>query len=853
MNLFSRHIYPFLIAFFSLLGLFSCVDDKLSMEQHNAGLDGVAEGGALYLALDIPGGFDDPHTSRLSDFDEEIVVNPDNFNVVFFRANGTFLKEFKNQEITEFIDENDPDFENRKKYYVKIPTEDLSADVVNYIRENDFKIAVFANWAGYPDFTNTPETPDLTNTQFTKDANGIYHNNIFYITHCLADESYTSSSNPDEADDSETLFFVTGAGFKMGWYQDWLAIRFPSDQAAEDAIRNNYDVNKAVFHSNTKPQLSNAARVKITFTDMKDYDYYNVWQLWNFGGQDNLNKDKCYTTDNSDIKTAWATLNNDWKKKLFPDNYDNTKDNYLEEDITVRGLKLGTNPKDNTDDSKKPYTPQGDEKCVVLRATDRSASESVKFSTDDGNYLSFQLPADGYLYITCRAIPKNDGEKPTLVVRKGTFGSTSSIKLFSYEVNETLATYTFSYKKDHGETIRVTGTPSDFAIYAINGDIAIYEIDYVKSRMVQNADKQMINPANTPEGGISMYGIQDFKAVGTDVWPEGTAFDLSSKLPTSTGDEAKLNEYPFRTIYLLRSVAKVEVLLPKSIFPEPQHMFLRTLNRFSRSAPLDVFTPTNVIWNGYSADEKYPEEVKGASYKTDNISDVSRTHVYKDALGVDQEIEDIKKKGFTYSNEAFSSEAAEKEAYQNKIAWLFGIWNTEFGWDWANRNITITGEGPYPRIFNTRINRSDYAHMIDGGTVGVTADGGIDTNGDDYYYYYAYVPEKNVTDPNNNATMSESPKVIRIEMRFDRSTDDNLDDNASYRIYFAPGGGGGTTNRDSYDSKWESGSSDDLKKIYPVMRNHLYRFKVTGLRMNQLNVDFEVKSPDSRKISYTID
>ncbi|MCH5222751.1 MAG: hypothetical protein J1E82_01800 [Muribaculaceae bacterium] len=845
--MFKNKLKYIIFTIFSVLlstGLNSCVDDKLTIDDIT-GKGSSSDEGGLMFAFDLTrGGFDvspdGTHNSKLSDFDEEIVVNPDNFNVVFFQKDGIFLKEFKNQEITE-IEES-----GRKIYYVKIPTSDLEKDqnLINYIRNNNFKIAVFANWAKYPDFETSSKL----------DPNGINRNNIFYITHCWADESYTSTNDPnnEQGDDSETLYFITGKGFKMGMYQDWVAIRYQYDNDAEKAIRNNYDVKNAVFHSDSKPLLTNAVGMKVTFSDMKDYDYHNVWHIWNFGGENNKNNNNYYNSENARIRDDWAKINNDCYDMAFSSSWQNGSQ-YISGEPTVRNLSINSNGK------IKAIQDGGNGYGITLPSQNTGSTEIDKTKP----YLSYKVSADGYIYVKCKGNSRN----AKLVARRGTDTDTQALLYYSPGTN--LNTVQFDYTKVKQNTndevvqeiVRVTGQPQNLELYAVDGDITIYEIDYVKSHMVQLADKQMINPANTPEGGISMYGIQDFEAVETKYWPEGTTFDLSRNLSTNTGSDAR--NYKYRTISLLRSVAKVEVLLPKSIFPEPTHMFLRTLNRFSRSAPMDVFTPTDILWNGYAAggysSKGYDENVEGYIYNSSS----KKNHNYKSVVGVDREIENIKIKGFTYNNYKYPDDQkdVEKIAYQNKIAWLFGIWNTEFGWNWAGQtSISFNNnDGPYPRIFNTRINRTDYAHMIDGGTVSLTSDG-IDTSGDEYYYYYAYVPEKNVTDPNNNATMAESPKVIRIEMRFPGNTDENLDDNASYRIYFTPEGGGGSVeNRDGYDDLWEKGGSEGsaslekLKSIYPVMRNHLYRFKVTGLQMNKLNVDFEVKGPDHSDVIYNFD
>ena len=828
----STFRYIFLLFLAGLLT--GCIDDNIFDADPSAcESENPEAGGALGFYIGTTrGGFNDPHNPALSQSDEEIVVNPDNFHVVIFTAGGSVLEEWANQELTEIYD-SDATFGTRKKYYVKIPADKMSDEVIKYIRNNPFKIAVFANWAEYPPFETSSGK---------KEANGIDRNNIFYITHCKYDTSYESTTDNEnnQEDDSKTLYFITGDGYMMGMNQEWVVDRYSSDEETDSYIRANYDVENRFFHSTKKPVITNAAEQKVTFSDMKDVDYHNVWEVWNFGGSQNLNKENFYYSPNAKISSDWAAVNNDWYNDLYP----NGVSRWIPDEPSYRGLTIVGNQSD--DYNYIPYAINvngGGIPGICLRATARSTSGNSSFNPSGGNYIYYQLPAHGYIYVKCRA---NAGTAQ-LVVRRGAFGSGDHVKMSSRTVGTDFTTCEFSWKSSDNEIIRATGEPQDLVIYAVGGDISIYEIDYIKSYMVQSTDRQMINPANTPEGGISMYGIQDFERVPETIWPKGTTFNLSRQLSTSTA-----NSYRYRTISLLRSVAKVEVFLPTNIFPEPSHMFLRTLNRFSRSAPIDVFTPTDILWDGYYKGEYSNKGYLGTvkdDWSTPGTRSVGngRDHYYYNALGVDEEINAIQIKGFTYEkgNEV-------KSDYQNRLAWLFGVWNSQFGWDWAGEPIWITKEGPYPRIFNTRINRTDYAHMIDGGKVNLAADGTI-SEGNDYYYYYAYLPEKNVTDPNNNGTLNSDPKVVRIEMRFaDRNTDTNLDDNAAYRIYFTPGGAGGTDNRDAYDNTWESGKNnvDNVQQIYPVMRNHLYRFKVTGLQMNELQVDFEVKGPDRRNIVY---
>lgn len=839
MNNFTRHICIYLFCLPILFGMASCVDDFVIDKSDNIFDD--SDGGGLVFAIDTRGGFPGSHTEALSQSEEEIVINPQNFHVVLFSLEGEVQQIWANQELTE-ITEMDPTLGEIKKYYVKIPRHDITDETVNYIREKEFKIAVFANWDGYPDF----ETK-----QKTKDPNGIWRNFIYYISHCRVDNSYQSSGVDGQLDDSEVFDFITGKGSKMGIAQEWVCERFKTDADADAAIRANYQLNDdgtGKLLCNTKPILTNSQGESVAYSDMEDFTYNNLWTIWNFGGDRNLNvkldgSNYFYNSTNDNLRSKWAQINNDWKEVCFNGN---TSRN-ISGTKTIRDLSL-VSP-DGSGSSVITGVDRGGYSGVVLRSSNRQASQNQKISVEDGTYINIKVPADGYLYVKCRS---NSQRGATLVARRGDLQATGNSITYNstYLPNNQLNTLAFDYTNSTNQIVRITDRPEDVVLYAIGGEIDIYEIDYIKSRMLQVSDRQMINPASTPEGGISMYGIQDFDELPTSVWPEGTTFNLSRYQSIHTGAQAP--NYAYRTISLLRSVAKVEVLVPTYLFPEPSHMFMRTINRFSRSAPIDVFTPTNIIWEGW--DSKNP-----LKYRYSLVYDINgKGHDYQHTYGVDYEAESIRNYGFTYKYDVDPKLTDEQKLaqYRSAVSWLFGIWESEYGWDWNGSGVTIPADKPkpYPSVFNTRISRSDYAHMINGGKVIV--------DGQQYYYYYAYLPEKNITDPNDKGTLNEAPKVMRIEMRFSgRNTDTNLDDNACYRIYFMPDGKGqGINSREDYDDKMEKGNSSDtsdaminLHNIYPVMRNHLYRFKIVDLEMNRLRVNFEVKAPDTRDVKITFE
>lgn len=126
-----------------------------------------------------------------------------------------------------------------------------------------------------------------------------------------------------------------------------------------------------------------------------------------------------------------------------------------------------------------------------------------------------------------------------------------------------------------------------------------------------------------------------------------------------------------------------------------------------------------------------------------------------------------------------------------------------------------------------------------------------------------YVPEKNITDADNPGDISDRPKIIHVELRFNGGLDDekwgenrvdNLDDNGAYRLYFTEGGRAtaagftfeGRQSWDDYERNWEIASQH-----WPILRNHIYRFTVNGgLDYYNNNITFEVSAPERRTGSW---
>ena len=239
---------------------------------------------------------------------------------------------------------------------------------------------------------------------------------------------------------------------------------------------------------------------------------------------------------------------------------------------------------------------------------------------------------------------------------------------------------------------------------------------------------------------IPMYGIQEFDAIPADNWTEGTPFNLS-KIPTIQNGG---NYTTYKSISLLRSVVKLELLIPKS-YRKPKYIGLNFSNIYARCEPMDVWTPTDVLWKDHD---------KGCEWET----------IWKhDLIGREK----TKDKVTTY-----------KTNYWERIWWFYGAWldlnpATEKPWWNFNRDNdhgrdfgTKTQGGDHPRIFNPCIQRNQTINCEK--TL---------VEDDEFYHYIVYTGERNVNDPSNIRQIDQHGTVIYWLFSFD-GDDKNMLQNA---------------------------------------------------------------------------
>lgn len=741
----------------------------------------------------------------------ESYIDPTKIRVILFDMDGIFL--FEDENIDPIPLEVNSYGENQWLIQLK----GMGDDIKDYIRNNPFKIAVLANWPN----RESEEAERYAQYQFYEGQS------IRQLSHFFLDDNYIDSDDGDDAYGHVVLkadHVPEGWDLSHGDYQPghlymgvsskWVENDITQDNA-EEYIRKNYDVENGKL-TGMKPSSGSDSR-----------EYANLWQIWNFGAQSNADliattndddntETTCYNTSVSEIKNDWI----DAQELLLQKAADIDDNGYVKSFIS-RGLKYyGRNSyyytlvKDN----------QGHQGFQMAR---KGAISDANINLTDG-YFELASPNDAQIRIKVGVHYNNDGSDSDHKVALGyKIDGVQGYEVLDLDYNNVGTDESFSEIKEIVLEPNITYYSQNVQLFALsnanNDRLVIYEIEYISPRYLGLVDRYAIMPS--PQHPIPMYGIQDFDPIG-EYWEPGELFNLSLYNGSS-----KIG-YQYRSVSLLRSLARLDVLLPKSVFPEPESVFMRTFNHSARCAPIDVFTPTDIIWNGMPAG-----------------SSDGRASRYGGFVSALQELKNIQTYGPTFqkNNTKANNPYYYLKDFRVRTSWFFGIWNEpQWGWDWNATNLSgkqpinaadVPTALPSPRIFNTAVSRADFAYFAQ-------------LPDDQYWHYVMYVPEKNITDADDPGELGDRPKLVHIELRFPKETPyDAYDDNSAYRIYFTPGGLVGMPGRNEMDSYETSPDENILRQFYPIMRNHNYKFTVTGVNQGDLN--FEVRSPEIRNVDIT--
>lgn len=788
------------------------------------------------------------------------------------------------------------------------------AHVREAIFDQGFKVAVLANWPTFVDgpriYDETTGDPLIFNTgaEIATDRLFLYGDDLSKLSHCIYDAEYGDSSYSFKNNCDHNLAYKhittepAGEG-SMGVYSVWVSNFFDQMTDVDDIIRAGVDRvdsngQRISFYYSHSGAGKNFKCMPYSYhrelDALNSYTFDRVWRVWNFSAglsketRDNNSGTPQYTyfTTTDAVAEYWHARNQYWfVDKLNEDTEltsgfnldeldlaDNTDSGnrsryvpYDETNGTGGYLVLGKSfnyPKivsDKTDEERETAAKEWAKTFVNDQGSQDKLPNDQKVTINKNRAIHFQALGEGTLRIKCRlgneagrgrllVVGDIKNQARPLIIPK-TLEDGTDVQIESdYIVKPSTEVGVYEYTIDPSSK-----QFCDVYIYAIDGNIQIYEIDYIRGRHLYDTGRSGVMPS--PTNPIPMYGIQEFAPIRKYVermrgLTENGVFNMSDESLNVDGvdqaEDGSADKYPYRRVYLLRSLAKVEVLFKESVFKDhkPTHLYLRMLNRSARCEPMDVSTPTEVLWYG----SEYLDKVDGLT-PPEGYASFTAKYDPSVFVGVDQEFRNIKAYGPIHS----TSNTGLGE-FQKFTSWYFGAWTqTANPWGWNDENKGSTNnEGqawelpednnlPYPRIFNSRIERSDYCRFVYVGT----------QNG--YMRYVLYVPEKNIDDADVRGDRSARPKVCHMEIRLEGMNDNyNMDDDNTYRVYFADYGA------DPFDdfsrADWDLMEQEDpdgkgvgeqvanalRDHCYPIIRNHVYRFTINSINKDKLGVDFTI-------------
>lgn len=242
------------------------------------------------------------------------------------------------------------------------------------------------------------------------------------------------------------------------------------------------------------------------------------------------------------------------------------------------------------------------------------------------------------------------------------------------------------YNPDSGtDTTSSVGKPRIIRYYRLPHDMV--DDQYHKPDVNLNFKPKEIG-GSMPEGNlyIPMYGIQKFEPL--EKWSKGTTFNVSTQSGSQTG------EYDYKSIFLLRSVVKLELRIPMydgEDYVDVDNTWAQIMlnNYMARCEPMDVSTPTNEIW------------------ENDHVNNCEWLN--------------IKRYGLLHNGKGGS--------FKTRLAWFYGLWKEKGWWNFEPYDaVKITdpdikeefdinnfpsNHPEYPKIFNPITQRTQFTLITD--------------------------------------------------------------------------------------------------------------------------------------------
>lgn len=226
---------------------------------------------------------------------------------------------------------------------------------------------------------------------------------------------------------------------------------------------------------------------------------------------------------------------------------------------------------------------------------------------------------------------------------------------------------------------------------------------------------------------IPMYGVQEFAPIPKEMWTHGTPFNLSSL----AGQEDS-EGYTQKSISLLRSVVKLELIIPRSLVTNGlEYVSIWYPNIYSRCEPMDIWTPTEDLWKTHGSFQSWNAGQNCEWVSIMNYGPIARAG-------------DPTKDPNSDPEEPTNSDTIKK--YKERISWLYGAWRSR--WNFVaethpTSSFTFAEEDPsttpYPHIFNPCIQRN----------TNIVCDKRTDFSDSQNYHYIVYLGERNINDPSS--------------------------------------------------------------------------------------------------------
>ncbi|MCH5234971.1 MAG: hypothetical protein J1E16_06725 [Muribaculaceae bacterium] len=394
-------------------------------------------------------------------------------------------------------------------------------------------------------------------------------------------------------------------------------------------------------------------------------------------------------------------------------------------------------------------------------------------------------------------------------------------------------------KNSDGIAVNQMGAVSQWA-RQMEGKDKPYKFTFTDRNKQGTSKNYAVHPNMNIEdiGGIPMYGVQRFEPLTN--WAMGTPFNVSEN---QMGQD---NSYYGKTISLLRSVARLDLLIPKSFSSggekydiELEDVMLCYSNIMARVVPLDVATPTDVLWSNDNCEggecEWFDLQAHGPIING-NLGQVGYGEIKPDT-------------------EALSNLKDLRRTLMGRLAWYYGAWrkwwhfNETVDYSEVGNEISATGvsptddsffgNGPYPHIFNPCVQRNTVVWLD-----GTDSETNVIVDDPSFYHYVVYTGERYINDPSNfrnldiiNSKVAYFQFKLKVEERniekyyqialTDYSKNEIVKDFlTSYDMSsnYSQDMENGTN---SYRTRMAS-QTDQKNWNWILLRNHIYRFQVVS-------------------------